>query len=159
MYNCCTIDLRPSGVQRGRFEKVSYGQKEVVMSESGATREWISLRVKPEEYDLIEKRRQATSCRTLSEYARKLLLSKPVTIKYRNESLDQSMEEMILLKNELNAIGNNFNQAVKRLHTLDTTGQARAWMIAYESTHQAFIRKVEEIKERLNQIDALWSSK
>jgi len=126
------------------------------MSES---REWVSFRVKPAEYEHIEKLRRSTTCRSLSEYARKVLLAKPIIVKYRNESADQYLEEMILLKNELNAIGNNFNQAVKRLHTLDTTGQMRSWLAIYESTHHSFIRKVDEIKERLNQIYELWSLK
>ncbi|HEY4967189.1 MAG TPA: plasmid mobilization relaxosome protein MobC [Puia sp.] len=124
-----------------------------------ASREWVSFRVKPAEYEHIEKHWKSTTCRSLSEYARKMLLAKPVVVKYRNESADQYLEEMILLKNELSAIGNNFNQAVKRLHTLDTTGQMRSWLIVYESTHHSFIRKVDEIKERLNQIYELWLSK
>ena len=124
-----------------------------------ASREWVSFRVKPAEYEHIEKHWKSTPCRSLSEYARKMLLAKPVVVKYRNESADQYLEEMILLKNELSAIGNNFNQAVKRLHTLDTTGQMRSWLIVYESTHHSFIRKVDEIKERLNQIYELWLSK
>src|SRR5664279_4013350 len=124
-----------------------------------ASREWVSFRVKPAEYEHIEKHWKSTTCRSLSEYARKMLLAKPVVVKYRNESADQYLEEMILLKNELSAIGNNFNQAVKRLHTLDTVGQMRSWLIIYEATHQKFNRKVEEIKERLNQIYELWSQK
>jgi hypothetical protein len=128
----------------------------MVMDES---REWVSFRVKPTEYEHIEKLRRSTTCRNLSEYARKVLLAKPVVVKYRNESADEYLEEMVLLKNELSAIGNNFNQAVKRLHTLDTTGQMRSWLMVYESTHQSVIRKVEEIKERLNQIYELWLSK
>jgi hypothetical protein len=124
-----------------------------------ASREWVSFRIKPAEYEQIEKLRRSTTCRSLSEYSRKVLLAKPVTVKYRNVSADEYLEEMILLKNELSAIGNNFNQAVKRLHTLDTTGQMRSWLVIYESTHQSFIRKVEEIKERLNQIYELWLSK
>jgi hypothetical protein len=130
--------------------------KGTVMSESIKR---VSFQIKPGEYQQIEKFRRSTTCRSLSEYARKVLLAKPVVVKYRNESADQYLEEMILLKNELNDIGNNFNQAVKRLHTLDTTGQMRSWLAVYESTHHSLIRKVDEIKERLNQIYELWSSK
>jgi hypothetical protein len=44
-------------------------------------------------------------------------LNKPVTVKYRNESADVIMTAMIQLKNELNPIGNNINQAVKITYT------------------------------------------
>ncbi len=129
------------------------------MKDEGLLSEWISFRVKPEEYSKIYKSFQQTTCRKLSEYTRKVLLNKPVVIKYRNQSADSFLEEMILLKNELSAIGNNYNQAVKRLHSLDTIDQMKSWLLVYDSTHKSFINKVEEIKERLNQIYELWSQK
>jgi len=129
------------------------------MSERSPPKEWISFRVKPEEYDKIHKLFQQTTCRKLSEYTRKVLLKKPVVFKYRNQSADAFLTEMILLKNELSAIGNNFNQAVKRLHTLDHYSQMRSWLLLYDSTHRSLLNKTEEIKERLNQIYELWSQK
>ena len=80
---------------------------------------WITFRVKPEEYDRIHKLFRATTHRKLSEYARKVLLNKPVVIKYRNESVHELLSAMISVKNELNPIGKNFNQVVKKLHTLN----------------------------------------
>jgi len=50
-----------------------------------------------------------TTCNSLSEYMRSVLLKEPVTILYRNQTADEFLAEMILLKNELNAIGKNFN--------------------------------------------------
>ena len=82
-------------------------------------RHWIGFRVKPEEYRQIHRHFSATTCRKLSEYARKVLLNRPVTVKFRNQSADEFLSSMLPLKNELNAIGNNFNQAVKKLHSLD----------------------------------------
>ncbi len=122
-------------------------------------REWISFRVKPSEYKIIEQYSKSTTCRSLSEYVRKVLLSKPVVVKYRNQSADQFLTEMLLFKNELNAIGNNFNQAVKRLHSLDGFSQMRSWLMIYDSTHKSFINKVNEINEHLVQIYELWSQK
>jgi hypothetical protein len=121
--------------------------------------EWISFRIKPDEYDKIYKLFRCTTCRNLSEYARMVLLKDPVTIKYRNQSADSFLDEMILLKNELSALGNNFNQAVKRLHALDSFQQMKSWLLIYESTHRSFLNKMDEIKDRLNQIHELWSQK
>jgi hypothetical protein len=123
------------------------------------SKEWISFRVKPAEYDQIEQLRKTTTCRNLSEYARKVLLTKPVVVKYRNQSADQFLTEMLLFKNELSAIGNNFNQAVKRLHSLDGLPQMRSWLMIYDSTHKSFLNKVNEINEHLVQIYELWSQK
>ena len=120
---------------------------------------WISFRVKPKEYEQIHRYFTKTTCRKLSEYARKVLLNKPVTVKFRNQSADDFLEQMVQLKNELSAIGNNFNQSVKKLHTLDKISDIKTWLLLNESTKNLFMRKVEEIKEKMTQIYELWSQK
>jgi len=47
-----------------------------------------------------------------------MMIVLPIVTTYRNQSFDDYMAKMIRLRNELNGIGNNFNQAVKKLHTL-----------------------------------------
>jgi hypothetical protein len=66
---------------------------------------------------------------------------------------------MILLKNELNAIGKNFNQVVHKLHILDHDPQIKAWAILNEASKKTFMKKVEEIEEKLSQIYQLWLQK
>jgi hypothetical protein len=64
-----------------------------------------------------------------------------------------------LLKKELNAIGNNFNQVVHKLHTLDHIAEIKAWSILNESSKKNFMKKVDEIKEKMNQIYWQWLQK
>ncbi|HSZ87190.1 MAG TPA: hypothetical protein VK787_14250 [Puia sp.] len=127
--------------------------------EKSKLKSWISFRVKPKEYDIIHAQFQKTTCRKLSEYARKVLLNKPVVVKYRNLSADDFLRDMIKLKNELSAVGNNFNQAVKRLHTLDKFPEVRSWLTTSEPGINAAINKIEEIKSRMNQVYEIWSQK
>ena len=89
----------------------------------------------------------------------KFFLKSPYIILYRNQSADEFLAEMILLKNELNAIGNNFNQAVHKLHTLDHIPEIKAWAIQNEQCKKLFMKKMEEIKEKINQIYNQWSQK
>lgn len=119
-------------------------------------KKWISFRIKPDEYDKIHDLFTSTTCRKLSEYARKVLLNKPVVVKYRNQSADEFLAAMIPLKNELNAIGKNFNQAVKKLHTLNQISEFKTWLNIYEKNKQELLLKVEEIKTRINQIFEKW---
>ena len=120
------------------------------------TKSWISFRVKPQEYEQIHRHFSATTNRKLSEYARKVLLNKPVVIKYRNQSADEFLSAMIPLKNELNAIGNNLNQAVKKLHTLNQIPEFKNWLTSYETDRQILFKKVDEIKSKINQIYEQW---
>ena len=116
----------------------------------------IGLRLTPEEYAKIEQKWKASTCRKLSDYVRHNLFEKPVTSYYRNQSLDEFMAEMVLLRNELNHIGNNFNQAVKRLHTLSQITEFRSWLIAYEVEKKTLFNKVDEIKKHVQKIAESW---
>ena len=116
----------------------------------------IGLRLTPAEYAKIERKWKASTCRKLSDYVRHNLFEKPVTSYYRNQSLDDFMAEMALLRNELNHIGNNFNQAVKRLHTLDQITEFKSWLIAYEVEKKTLFNKVDEIKKHVQKIAESW---
>ncbi|SJZ67686.1 hypothetical protein SAMN04488128_1011154 [Chitinophaga eiseniae] len=122
-------------------------------------RKWISIRVKPAEYRQIFQLFQATTCRKLSEYVRAVLLRIPVTVKHRNQSADDLLAELITMKNELSAIGNNFNQAVKKLHTLREQPEYLVWILSQERQQRDLLQKIAEINQRMNQIYQQWSQK
>ena len=119
---------------------------------------WISFRVKPAEYQKIHGLFSQTTHRKLSEYARNVLLQKPVIVKFRNESADQFLSQMLLLKKELSAIGNNYNQAVKNLHTLNHIQEVKWWLTRHEPLHQNFLELSELIFQNLNEIHRQWLS-
>ncbi len=110
-----------------------------------------------EEYASLQKQREKTTEKTVSNYLRKVALLKPVVVIYRNASADTFIEEMVLLKKELNAIGNNYNQAVHKLHTLERIPEFRTWILAFENTQKQFLNKVDEISNRTHQIYSVWS--
>ncbi len=116
----------------------------------------IGLRLTPKEYEQIEKKWKVTTCRKLSDYVRRHLLEKTIVTTYRNQSLDDYMAEMMRLRNELNGIGNNFNQAVKKLHTLHQIAEFRSWLITYELEKQTLLNKVDEIKNHIQKTGEKW---
>ena len=116
----------------------------------------IGLRLTLKEYEQIEKKWKASTCRKLSDYVRRHLFEKTVVTTYRNQSLDDYMAEMMRLRNELNGIGNNFNQAVKRLHTLHQIAEFRSWLITYELERQTLLNKVDEIKNHIQKMGEKW---
>ncbi|MCW3106369.1 MAG: plasmid mobilization relaxosome protein MobC [Segetibacter sp.] len=86
-------------------------------------------------------------------------MQKPVLINYRNHSADDFLKDMLGLKKELNGIGNNFNQAVHKLHILDKIPEFRFWLNRYDALNQLLINNVEEIKLRMNQLYDQWLQK
>lgn len=117
---------------------------------------WLHLRLTPDEYQKIMNEFNKSTCRKISDYARKNLLQKPIVSTYRNQSLDDFMAEMIRLRSELNAIGNNFNQAVKKLHTLHQIADFKHWIISYELEKKILFNKVDEIKKHIQKFAESW---
>ena len=117
---------------------------------------WLHIRLKETDYDKIKQKFSKSTCRKLSEYARRVLLEKQITVNQRNQSLDDFMAEMIRLRNELNAIGNNLNQSVKKLYTLNQIHEFKNWIISNENTTKILFEKVDEIKNKINQISDRW---
>jgi len=126
------------------------------MEQENNKTEWLHLRLTSDEKSKIEKAFKKTTCRKLSDFARKTLLGKPVVATYRNQSLDDLMAELIKLRSELNAIGNNFNQAVRKLHLLNQTGQLQAWIIRYEADNERLLQSTQSIEQLINKMADLW---
>jgi hypothetical protein len=116
----------------------------------------IYVRLTLREYDLITTRWRQSTCRELSEYLRKIMLNKPVTIRHRNQSLDDLMATLILLRGELNFIGHNYNQVVKKLHQLRDFEYIASWLRQHEGAWEAVYQKITEIKTTINHIDDQW---
>jgi hypothetical protein len=128
-------------------------------SEKEVRRKMVVVRMNESEFNQLEKLQQKTTEKDTSSYLRKVALQKPVTVKYRNASADDFLLDMLNLKKELNAIGNNFNQAVHKLHILEKIPEFRVWVQQYDGLQKALISKVEEIKLRMNQLHEQWLQK
>ena len=124
--------------------------------ESEVRNKMVVIRMNNTEFEKVENLRKKTTERYLSSYVRKLSLEKPVTVKYRNQSADDFLKEMLGLKKELNGIGNNFNQAVHKLHLLDKIPEFRDWVNQYDGLQKSLLSKVEEIKLKVNQLYEQW---
>lgn len=120
---------------------------------------WLTLRLKPEEYKAINKQFKKTMFRKMSEYTRSVLLEKPVTVKYRDQSMDDILEELILLRRELNAIGNNLNQAVRNINTAHGQADSRLWLNLLGVINSKLEPSIVQIKERMNKYAEIWSQK
>lgn len=127
--------------------------------ESEVRNKMVVVRMNEAELNQLTKQQGKTTEKDTSSYLRKVALQKPITVKYRNESADDFLLDMLNLKKELNAIGNNFNQAVHKLHILDKIPEFRVWVNQYDGLQKVLINKVEEIKLRMNQLYDQWLQK
>ena len=117
----------------------------------------VGVRFKQEEYRLLHDKYKTTTCRQLSEYIRRVLFDKKITVFSRNKSMDDFMTELIVLRKELAAIGNNLNQAVKTLHTYREISEVKIWILFNDGMIKEIAKHTEEIKSQINQFSESWS--
>ena len=127
--------------------------------ETEVSRKMVVVRLNQSEYFQLRKFQAETTEKKISSYLRKLALQKPVIVKYRNTTGDEFLGDMLSLKKELHALGNNYNQAVRKLHMLEKIPEFRTWILIYESSRQAFLAKVQEIHLRVTQLYEQWLQK
>jgi hypothetical protein len=117
---------------------------------------WLNIRLTADEREMILAKCKQTTCRSLSEYARKILFNRPVTVNCRNGSLDKLMEELILLRKELNFIGNNFNQVVRKINAVQMPGELSLWLPVCKKLQEQLLEKTAAIMGKISQIGKQW---
>ena len=127
--------------------------------ETEVRKKLLKVRVSEGEKNQIKTLQKQTTERSLSNYVRKVVLQKPVIVLYRNKSADDFLKEMLTLKKELAGIGNNFNQAVHKLHMLDKIPEFRLWIQQNDGLQKSLVGKVEEIRLRMTQLYEQWLQK
>ena len=117
---------------------------------------WLHLRLKAEEHKVLNDAFDKTTFRKVSEYARSVLFNKKITVYERSKSLDEFIGELVMLRTELNHIGNNFNQVARRINGAKEFGELRAMAVVSSTMQQKLLEKVDEIKERINEFADVW---
>ncbi|MBZ4040933.1 MULTISPECIES: plasmid mobilization protein [Flavobacterium] len=127
------------------------------MKEKNTNRiKWVHLRLTTEEMNLLQRRFEKSLCPKLSDFARKNMLGKPVILKYRNQSVDDFILEISRLRADLNAVGNNYNQMVKKLHTLQQIPEFRDWIYASLEQKEILFDSIEKIKNCVLKLAEKW---
>lgn len=119
----------------------------------------VITRFKPQEYALLESRFKKTMFRKLSEYTRNVLLEKSVTVTYRDKAMDDILDELILLKRELNAVGNNLNQAMRSINAAHGQAGAELWRNLLSTISSRVELAINQIQQQLNQYAEIWSQR
>lgn len=116
----------------------------------------VGLRLTDTEYDRIATQWQQSTCRKLSEFIRDRLFNRPIITQYRNQSMDDAMAELMQLRTEINHIGHNFNQAMKKLHLLQQVPEFKTWLVAHEPLITSLHKQIQKIDSSVQQMGKQW---
>ena len=106
------------------------------MNNEKQAKRFVSVRLTEEEFKEVYRQCENSTCRSLTEYVKKVLTKKPVTVKVRNQSQDDLLETMIGIKSRL-------DQLAEQTHDKNEVEQLRGIAEVKAMTRQ--------ILERLNQ--------
>lgn len=120
---------------------------------------WCNIRLTESEFNTLHGKLKTTTCRKVSDYVRNVLFDRPITTRQRNQSLDDLMTVLILYRNELNALGNNFNQVVKKLNSIPASPEYLSWLPVAETLQKDLLHKIEAIQYRIDQLGEEWLAK
>ena len=129
------------------------------MRRSERRTKWLTVRLTADEEKTLLRFFDKATSGSLSEYARDLLLKEPVTILYRNASADDFLAEMLQLKAELKTLSTNLTHLPFTTTTNDNDSALKAWLLLNEAQKRNFLKKLEEINERMAQIHEAWLQK
>ncbi|MDB5119769.1 MAG: hypothetical protein JWN56_987 [Sphingobacteriales bacterium] len=130
------------------------------MAKKPVTRtKWVNIRLTPAEFKTIQHAYKKTKFRKISEYIRDVILEKDITLIYRDQSMDDMLEELIQLRKELNAVGVNFNQAVKKLNSVAGAPDTHLWQSMLTVLRDKLEPSIRQIKDHIHSYADLWSQK
>jgi hypothetical protein len=116
----------------------------------------IYVRLTDKEFTTLKSRCKNTTCRSVSDYVRYCLFSRPITIITRDTSADEAIMQISHLNRELNAIGSNFNQLVRKVNASSQAAEMKALLLLFDSQKKVLFSKIEEAKEQLQKLAERW---
>ena len=116
----------------------------------------IYVRLTDKEFTTLESRYKNTTCRSVSDYVRNCLFNRPITTITRDASADEAVMQMTHLNRELNAIGNNFNQLVRKVNASSQTAEMKGLLLLFDNHKKVMFSKIDEVKEQLQKLAEKW---
>ena len=124
--------------------------------ESAQRNRKVTVRFTPEEFNTINSQFKKSTAKVISDYIRSILLAGKITLYYRNKSLDLLIEELKLLRRELAAVGNNFNQVVKKINSVKDAADLNFWLDMAMLLQKQLLEKTGNINDKIAQISDKW---
>ena len=116
---------------------------------------WLHVRLTLQEYEKIQVEFEQTVQDSLSEYARRLLLKKPIIGRYKDTGMQELLAELTSLRRDLHGIATNYNQLVKKINS--TTGNELKIHLSEGNILQRVIEdSLKSVTLFINQSAAKW---
>lgn len=116
----------------------------------------IDVRLTDAEHSKIDNMYKTSTCLTKAQYVRELIFNRPIRIFYRNQSLDDLIEEIVILNREINILKEHQSKTLEILYTYKNSSELN------ESIQQVALKiiglhkKMDEVKNQMEKITEKW---
>jgi hypothetical protein len=96
-----------------------------------------------------------SDCQNLSELTRRILSHQRIITFTKDVTWDQPMEELCLIRKEINAIGNNINQITRHFHTAPDHEKSQH-LISALAQYEQIKSKTQQLLDLINPLAKKW---
>lgn len=116
----------------------------------------VTVRLREAEYRTLQKRAGDTASGEMADYIRQVLTHKKIEHFYRNRSMDDWIDELSKMRRELSALGNNFNQIVKKINSTGGKQEFAFWLREATAMQGELLQRVAAVQGKIDQFAAQW---
>lgn len=107
-------------------------------------------------YQSLKEKCAQSTCRSLAEYLRKLILGEPVTVNYRNASLEDLITELCLTRRQLAEAVKAFERSAQKVSSATSEQQLSSWLETQESDRRQITFLIDQIHQYCRKTTYLW---
>lgn len=116
----------------------------------------IDVRLTTAEYAKIENQFKTSTCRNKAQYVRELIFHRPIRISHRNESLDDLMEEIVILNREINSLKDALSKTLEKLYRDKDSLGIQQSLLQTQLMVTSLLKKMDEVKTQMEKITEKW---
>lgn len=123
-----------------------------------ASTQWrtVYFQVDAARYQSLKEKCAQSTCRSLAEYLRKLILQEPVTVNYRNASLEDLITELSLTRRLLADAVRAFELSALNVSSVTGQQQLSSWLKTHESDRAQIVALIDQIHQYCRKTTYLW---
>jgi hypothetical protein len=115
----------------------------------------IQTRIDDDTYNTLLSKLTESDCNSISELARRILTHQRIITFTKDSTWDQPLEQLCLLRKEINAIGNNINQITRHFHTA-TPSEKQQDLINALKQYELIKSKTQQLLDLISPLAKKW---
>lgn len=116
----------------------------------------VYFQIEPAQYRVLKDRCAQSTCRSLAEYIRKLILAEPVTVNHREASLEDLITELSYTRRQLSDAVQAFEQSAQKVSAAIDEHQAAVWLKEHQKDRAIIIGLIDQIYQHSKKTALVW---